>query len=92
MPDEKPLPVDPAELRRIREEAGLSQERLSLAMGCSRNDISQWERGVRQIGLERLMRLADACGVSFRYIPGDQHITFHRPGAVCKHVHIPNPA
>lgn len=63
----KPLPVDPAELRRVREEAGLSQERLSLLMGCSRNDVSQWERGVRQIGLLRLMRLADACGQDFTY-------------------------
>lgn len=64
MPEnEKPLPYDPAELKRIREEAGLSQQRFSIKIGCSRNDVMKWENGTRRMGLERLMKFADACGV-----------------------------
>jgi transcriptional regulator with XRE-family HTH domain len=64
---ERPIPVDPADLRHWRQWAKLSQERLAVRMGLSRNDISQWERGKRQIGLLRLMRWADAVGVDFAY-------------------------
>jgi transcriptional regulator with XRE-family HTH domain len=64
---ERPLPVNPADLRRMRQEAGLSQERLAVRMGLSRVDISQWERGKRKIGLVRLCRWADAIGVDFCY-------------------------
>jgi transcriptional regulator with XRE-family HTH domain len=63
MPNKKPLPYDPAELRRVREAAGISsQEELSLLMGCGRTDVCAWENGRRRPGLERLMKLAGVCG------------------------------
>ena len=43
-------PVDlpePAELRSLREAAGLSQQELADAMGVTRAAISHWETGVR---------------------------------------------
>lgn len=63
----KPLPVEPADLRRVREEAGLSQQALADKMGVRRELVSAWERGKTRFGLLRLTRFADALGVDFTY-------------------------
>ena len=52
-----------AELRKAREEAGLSQEQLSFQAGLSRPYISQLERGLKSPTLEVLFRLCDALGM-----------------------------
>jgi transcriptional regulator with XRE-family HTH domain len=51
-------------LRKVREKAGLSQERLAELAGLHRTYVSSVERGQRNISLENVERLADALGVS----------------------------
>jgi transcriptional regulator with XRE-family HTH domain len=52
------------ELRRARERAGLTQERLAFQAGLSRPYISQLERGLKSPTLETLFLICDALGVS----------------------------
>ncbi len=57
----------PAERRRIRLEAGVTQQELAAALGASRVSISRWEKGARlprgdsalrySRALERLLKL-----------------------------------
>ena len=47
-------------LRQIREEKGLSQQEMADKIGCSRATISNFERGEREISLERINRYAQA--------------------------------
>lgn len=49
-------------LRRLRTEAGLSQEALGLASGNGRTFVSQLERGERGASLKTLFRLASVLG------------------------------
>lgn len=51
-------------LRRLREEQGISQERLGLETGAGRTFVSQLERGVKGSSLKTLFRLADYLKVS----------------------------
>ncbi len=51
------------ELRRIREERGLSQQGLSDASGVNKATINQIERGRRSPNVDTLAKLADALGV-----------------------------
>ena len=50
-------------LRRQRERAGISQERLALGCGLHRTEISLLERGRRDPRLSTIVRLADCLGV-----------------------------
>jgi transcriptional regulator with XRE-family HTH domain len=52
------------ELRRERERAGLTQERLAFQAGLSRPYISQLERGLKSPTLETLFLICEALGVS----------------------------
>lgn len=47
-------------LRNIRKEKGLSQEEMAEKIGCTRQTISSFERGQREISLERINRYAQA--------------------------------
>lgn len=50
-------------LREVRRKAGLSQERLADLAGLHRTYVSGVERGLRNISLENIDRLAGALGV-----------------------------
>ncbi len=53
-------------LREVREEAGISQERLAELATLHRTYVSSVERGKRNISIENIERLAVALGVSMR--------------------------
>jgi transcriptional regulator with XRE-family HTH domain len=52
-----------ARVCKLRAGRGLSQEALSAATGISRPTISKIERGVEDVGVVRLHRLAEVLGV-----------------------------
>ena len=51
------------ELRKLREEKGLSQEHLGFASDYHRTYISQLERGQKSTSLKAVFRIAQALGV-----------------------------
>ena len=51
-------------LAQARHDAGLSQEALARAVGCSASVVPKWEAGNRRPSLPMLRRLADALGVT----------------------------
>lgn len=55
-------------LRRRREAIGLSQQALADALGCSKGNVSQMERGMTRPPLEQLARWADALGMDLQVI------------------------
>lgn len=58
-------------LREVREEAGLSQEKLAELSTLHRTYVSSVERGKRNISIENIERLAIALGVSMRELMPD---------------------
>lgn len=63
VPDADPLPVLAANVRRIRQERGLTQEQVADAAGLSLSDVGRIERGQRDPGVRVLTRLAHGIGV-----------------------------
>ncbi len=61
MPD--PLDIFAANLRRIRKERGLSQERLAHDAGLNTTHVAKIERSEREPGVRTVAKLADALGV-----------------------------
>lgn len=59
-----PLDTFAANLRRIREERGLSQERLALAAGLNMTHVAKIERSERQPGVRTVSKLSIALEVS----------------------------
>lgn len=53
-------------LRDVRENAGISQEKLAELAKLHRTYVSSVERGKRNISLVNIERLADALGVSMK--------------------------
>lgn len=51
-------------LKRLRQNKGVSQESLALTAGLDRTYVSGCERGIRNIGLENIYKLAIALGIS----------------------------
>jgi transcriptional regulator with XRE-family HTH domain len=62
VPDD-PLVLFAANLRRLREEAGLSQEELGLRTGIDVSNISRYESASREPGVRTVVRLAVGLGV-----------------------------
>lgn len=52
------------QVRKLREQAGLSQEALAHAAGLHRTYVSSLERGQRNVGLDNIVSLASALNVS----------------------------
>ena len=50
-------------IRRIREDRGLSQEKLAALAGLHRAYVGQIERGEKNIGLKNLEKIAKALGM-----------------------------
>jgi transcriptional regulator with XRE-family HTH domain len=50
-------------LKRLREEAGISQEEAGVRAGLHRTEISQLERGLRVARIDTLVKLAGGLGV-----------------------------
>jgi transcriptional regulator with XRE-family HTH domain len=61
MPD--PLDIFAANLRRIRQERGLSQERLAHEAGLNTTHVAKIERTEREPGVRTVAKLANALGV-----------------------------
>jgi transcriptional regulator with XRE-family HTH domain len=59
-----PLDVFAANLRRIREELGLSQERLAHRADLHMSHVAKIERSEREPGVRTVFKLARALGVS----------------------------
>jgi transcriptional regulator with XRE-family HTH domain len=55
-------------IRIIREQRGLSQEKLGDLAGLHRAYIGQIERGEKNIGLKNLEKIASALNVSVRFL------------------------
>lgn len=55
-------------IRRIREENGLSQEELATLAGLHRAYIGQIERGEKNIGLKNLEKIAKALNVNIQFL------------------------
>lgn len=54
-------------LRRARQEAGLTQERLADLVGVSWRSVSRWETGEGAPSVEVLVRIAEATGKRIDY-------------------------
>lgn len=50
-------------IRAVREEAGLSQEKLAAKIGMTRSNYARIERGATNITVETLVRIAKGLGV-----------------------------
>ena len=66
-------------LKRVRREAGLSQDELSVRASVHRTEISQLERGLRVARIDTLIKLAASLEatpaellVGIEWTPGDQ--------------------
>ena len=62
MPD--PLDTFAANMRRVREQHGLSQERLAHAAGLNMTHVAKIERSEREPGVRTVSKLTIALGVS----------------------------
>jgi len=61
-------------IRIIREQRGLSQERLGAIADLHRAYIGQIERGEKNIGLQNLEKIANALNVNIRVLVDTPHI------------------
>ena len=71
-------------LRDLREDADLNQTDIAEYLGIQQTVYSRYERGMRTIPLEHLIRLADFYNVSLDYLVGRTNNTktnrlLHRP-------------
>ncbi len=59
-------------LRGVRQERGISQEKLAELAGLHRTYVSSIERGERNVSLVNIERLADALGVTMAELMPEQ--------------------
>lgn len=72
----------------LRKERGLSQKKAAEALGISQALLSHYEKGIRECGLEFVVRAADFYGVSCDYLLGRSP---DRTGATLTLEDIPEP-
>lgn len=63
-------------IKKVRKEAGLTQQQLAKRLGIPYQSIGQWERGIRNPKIETLQAIADAIGVSLDYLLGNVNDPF----------------
>ena len=56
----------------LRKERGLSQKEVAMSLGVSQALLSHYEKGVRECGLEFVVRCADYFGVTTDYLLGKE--------------------
>lgn len=57
-------------LKEAREKAKKSQMQVAIQIDTAQQQLSKWERGVQDITLEKVTKLADYYGVSIDWIAG----------------------
>ena len=63
----------------LRKEKGISQKQAALELNISQALLSHYERGIRECGLEFLMKVADYYGVACDYLLGRTMEKHHEP-------------
>lgn len=58
-------------IKSVREEAGLSQEKLAAKIGMTRSNYARIERGATNVTIDTLIRIAKGLGVDVRVTIGD---------------------
>ena len=77
----------PRILTLLRKEKGYSQKKVAADLGISQALLSHYEKGIRECGLDFVLRAADYYNVSCDYLLGR---TLHRTGAVLAIQDVPN--
>lgn len=72
----------------LRKEKGITQKEAAAALGVSQALLSHYEKGIRECGLDFVVRIADFYGVSCDYLLGR---SADRSGLTLKVEDIPNP-
>jgi transcriptional regulator with XRE-family HTH domain len=55
-------------IKRLREDANLTQRQLAASLGCSPGLVGQWESHRKDPGRDNLKRLADALGTNMEFL------------------------
>lgn len=66
------MPVEASDLRRVREQAGLSQVDLAARLGMTPSQLSRLESGARRIHLKLINEWLEACGYRLAAV-GPEH-------------------
>ena len=66
-----PRQTNESKLARARIARGLTQAQLADMVGCTRVDVSRWERGTHRVGAQRLAQMARALGCRIEDILDD---------------------
>ncbi len=72
----------------LRKERGITQKQAAADLGVSQALLSHYEKGIRECGLEFVVKVADYYGVSCDYLLGR---SADRTGAVLSAEDLPNP-
>ena len=66
-----PRQTNESKLARARIARGLTQAQLADMVGCTRVDVSRWERGTHAMGAQRIAQIARALGCRIEDILDD---------------------
>lgn len=66
-------------LKRLRQRDRLRQDDVAKMVGVERSTVANWERGVKQPGLETLLRLSEIFGVSLDELVGAARVAAPPP-------------
>lgn len=55
-------------IKKLREQIGMTQKQLAQAIGCSESAVSHWEKGKRDPDFETLLKMCDIFGCSVDYL------------------------
>ena len=74
----------PRILTLLRKEQGISQKKAAADLGISQALLSHYEKGIRECGLDFIVRTADYYGVSCDYLLGKKHRTGRAKSCMCR--------